>query len=107
MEFEDQEVRQMKLLVPTFNGTLYPEEVYRKEMEEFSETQTPVLIHETGGIRIVLGSHNYHDYDKPDVLIERQPNGWLISFAGNIPRSTPCRWQPTASIRPGRLRSIP
>ena len=26
----------------------------------------------------MLGSHDFNDVDKPDIQIERQPNGWVI-----------------------------
>jgi hypothetical protein len=37
-----------------------------------------VLIREADGVRIVLGTHDYEDYEKPDIYIERRPNGWAI-----------------------------
>jgi hypothetical protein len=45
---------------------------------DFGEPDVPVLIHEAEGLRIVLGSHDYDDREKPDIQIERRPNGWAI-----------------------------
>lgn len=29
-------------------------------------------------MRVVLGTHDFEDMDKPDIQIERRPNGWAI-----------------------------
>jgi hypothetical protein len=70
--------RQFKLKVPTYNASYFPEQVATNQMEEFGEPELPVLIHEAGGVRVVLGTHDYDDMGKPDIQIERQPNGWVI-----------------------------
>lgn len=38
----------------------------------------PVLIYREAGVRIVLGTHDDGQLDKPDIQIERRPNGWAI-----------------------------
>jgi len=48
------------------------------ERLDFGEPNVPVLIREGDGVRIVLGSHDYNDYTKPDVHIERRPYGWAM-----------------------------
>jgi hypothetical protein len=48
------------------------------EKSGFGDQGVPVLIHEADGVRIVLGTHDYNDHEKPDVQIERRPNGWAI-----------------------------
>jgi hypothetical protein len=45
---------------------------------DFSEPNVPVLVCEADGVRVVLGTHRYNDYSKPDIQIERRPNGWAI-----------------------------
>jgi hypothetical protein len=67
-----------RVRVPTYNAKLHSEEVERGEKPEFGDPEVPVLIRESAGIRIVLGSHDYEDMQKPDIQIERQPNGWAI-----------------------------
>jgi hypothetical protein len=37
-----------------------------------------VVICETDGVRVVLGSDDCEDLKKPDILVERRPNGWAI-----------------------------
>jgi len=76
---KDEHVRaELKLFVPTYNYSVYPDEVVSGVMEDYTESRTPVLIREEAGVRIILGTHDSSDRDKPDVLIERQANGWLI-----------------------------
>ncbi|MFL5245114.1 MAG: hypothetical protein ACJ8FY_23675 [Gemmataceae bacterium] len=71
-------IRQFKLSVPTYNGYFYSEEVDNGTIEEFGDPTVPVLVHEADGVRVVLGTHCYDDLEKPDIQIERQPNGWMI-----------------------------
>jgi hypothetical protein len=68
----------LKLMVPTFNGSHFPGKVSRHAMPEYGRTETPVLVCEADGVRIILGSHDYHDFEKPDIYVERQPNGWAV-----------------------------
>lgn len=79
----------LKLLVPTYNANWYPDKVANREVEEFGTPLTPLLCRESDGVRIVLGSHNFEDLDKPDVQVERQPNGWAI-FLHPVGMSDPC-----------------
>jgi len=67
-------MEEMKLRVPTYNGKW----IGHCGLPEFSESKTPVLVCEADGVRVVLGTHDYHDYDKPDIQIERRNNGWMI-----------------------------
>lgn len=69
-------VRQFQLVVPTYYGTA--QAMFEMEKEEFDDPYAPVLIHEADGVRVVLGTHDYNDMDKPDIQIERRPNGWAI-----------------------------
>lgn len=72
------ELQEMKFVVPTYNARFYANEVERGEKQEFGEPYVHLLVREAAGVRIVLGTHNFHDNDKPDIQIERQPNGWAI-----------------------------
>lgn len=66
----------LKLMVPTYNGKSLEEP--NCKLPEFDEPEVPVLVCPAEGVRIVLGTHDYHDYSKPDVQIERRHNGWAI-----------------------------
>lgn len=71
-------VQEFKLVVPTYNATYFADEVENGTKEEFGDPTVPVLIHEAEGVRVVLGTHDFNDLEKPDIQIERQPNGWMI-----------------------------
>lgn len=66
------------LSVPTYNASYFADEVDNGTKEEFGNPTVPILVHEADGVRIVLGTHDYDDLEKPDIQIERQPNGWMI-----------------------------
>ncbi len=70
--------RSMHIKVPTYNASLFGEEAAKGIVPEFGAPEIPVLIREADGLRIVLGSHEFWDCTKPDVQIERQPNGWVV-----------------------------
>jgi hypothetical protein len=70
--------RQFRLTVPTYNANYFDKVTNAILTEEYSETNTPVLVHEAAGVRVVLGTHNYDEMDKPDIQIERRANGWAI-----------------------------
>jgi hypothetical protein len=70
--------RQFRLTVPTYNANYYDKSTNAILTEEYSETNTPVLVHEAEGVRIVLGTHDYNEMEKPDVQIERRAKGWAI-----------------------------
>lgn len=67
-----------RFTVPTYNANRFPDEVAAGRMPEFGPPDLPVVIREAEGIRIVLGTHDRDDSAKPDIQIERQPNGWVI-----------------------------
>lgn len=71
-------VQELKLIVPTYNGQYFADEVASGERSEFGDPEIPLVIREAGGVRIVLGTHDYDDCKMPDVQIERHPNGWMI-----------------------------
>src|SRR5262249_37348384 len=71
-------VEQIKLSVPTYYGSAHDGSGTLAGLPEFGEPNVPVLIHEAEGVRIVLGTHDFNDRYKPDVQIERRPNGWVI-----------------------------
>jgi hypothetical protein len=69
---------ELKLAVPTYVRNLQERKAHTDENPDFGSPHVPVLIHEADGVRIVLGTHDYDDYDTPDIQIERRPNGWAI-----------------------------
>lgn len=69
---------ELKIHVPTYNANAFPEEVRNDEKPEFGDPFLQVVAREADGVRIVLGSHDFWDTSKPDVQIERRPNGWVI-----------------------------
>jgi hypothetical protein len=38
----------------------------------------PLLVSEADGVRIILGTDDPNDFEKPDIQIERRPGGWSI-----------------------------
>lgn len=48
------------------------------QSEDFGPPLVPVSVHPYDGLRVVLGAHDKEDYSKPDIQIERRPNGWAI-----------------------------
>jgi hypothetical protein len=67
---------ELKLIVPTYNGKWL--EAPDRTVPEFDAPEVPVLVCPADGVRVVLGTHDYHDYTKPDIQIERRHNGWVI-----------------------------
>jgi len=82
-------MQELRLTVPTYNASLFPREVAAGLIPEFGEPTYPVLIREAEGVRVILGSHDFGDTDKPDVQIERQPNGWVV-FLHPVGGLDPC-----------------
>jgi hypothetical protein len=72
---QDMPLNGFKMSVPTYNGKWLEE--YRG-LQDFDEPEVPVLVTPAEGLRIVLGTHDYHDFEKPDIQIERRHNGWMI-----------------------------
>jgi hypothetical protein len=71
-------MNELKLDLPTYNGRYYCRAVERGELPEHGDPHVPVLVRAAMGVRVILGTHDAEDLDKPDILIERQPNGWVI-----------------------------
>jgi hypothetical protein len=71
-------MQKLKLNVPTYLANMPVKHVGADDNPDFGDPNVPVLIHESAGVRIVLGTHDYEDLEKPDVQIERRPNGWAI-----------------------------
>lgn len=71
-------MQELMLTVPTYYGAAQANPKWYPDMEEFDEPSVPVLIREAEGVRIVLGTTNWQDFKRPDVQIERRPNGWAI-----------------------------
>ncbi len=83
------QLKTLKLKVPTYNANYFPREVEEGTKQEFGKPLVPVVIHSADGVRVVLGTHRYMDCDKPDIMIERQPNGWVI-FLHSVGGGDPC-----------------
>jgi hypothetical protein len=76
-EGENQPMRELKLSVPTYYGTAHCKNNVLSD-DEFDAPNVAVLIHEAEGVRIVLGTDDFDDREKPDIQIERRPKGWAI-----------------------------
>jgi hypothetical protein len=66
------------LSVPTYYGTAYADQDVLSDLPDYDHPNVPVVIHQGEAVRIVLGSRDVMDLEKPDVLIERRPKGWAI-----------------------------
>lgn len=71
-------MRQLRVTVPTYFGAAQYQGNIPADLPEFDAPNVPVLIHEAEGVRIVLGTHDLNDREKPDIQIERRPKGWAI-----------------------------
>ena len=65
----------IRMAVPTYNGKWLEE---YPTLQEYDEPEVPVLICRAEGVRVILGTHDYHDYEKSDIQVERRHNGWMI-----------------------------
>jgi hypothetical protein len=61
--------------LPTFYGD---QSAARDDGEEFASPGVPVLAVIGSGLRIILGTQDSDDCERPDVLIERRTNGWAM-----------------------------
>lgn len=71
------------ILAPTYVGHREP-----SARVDYTDPQVPIAIEEDRGLRIVLGTTHPREL-KPDVQIERRPNGWAI-FLHPLGGSDPC-----------------
>ena len=71
-------MEEFKLSVPTYYGAANCKQNIVGDLPDFDAPNVPVLIHEAEGVRIVLGTHDFNDREKPDIQIERRPKGWAI-----------------------------
>ena len=81
-------MRELGIIAPTYNAQSFPNEVELGLKPEYGPPYLPVLIRESEGVRLILGTYVANDLTKPDILIERQPNGWMI-FLHPLPGSDP------------------
>jgi hypothetical protein len=75
---------ELKLLVPTYYGAMYAKAESCQDKNDSDPPFVPVLIREAEGVHVVLGTHDFDDRSKPDIQIERRPNGWAI-FLNPLP----------------------
>ncbi len=73
----------IRLTLRTYNGRRFPNAVTADRMPEYEDTNTPIVLTVDSGLRVLLGTHDTQDLGKPDVHIERQPNGWSILMTPN------------------------
>lgn len=66
---------ELRLTVPTHNGKWLEQD---PALQEFDEPHVPLLVTPEDGVRIVLGTHDWDDFDAPDIKVERRHNGWMI-----------------------------
>ncbi len=71
-------MQELKLFVPTYYGAMHAKTPTSQGDEDFGEPSVPVLIQEAEGIRVVLGAHGIDDSEKPEIQLERRPNGWAL-----------------------------
>ena len=72
------QMQELRLLVPTYNGILFADQIRLGLKPEFGPPRVSVLVREADGVQVVLGSHDFTDRDAPDIQIERHPRGWSI-----------------------------
>jgi hypothetical protein len=85
---EEEAAQELKLIVPTYLANMPRKQSKTDDSPEFGNPYIPILVREAEGVRIVLGTHDYEDGEKPDIQIERRPNGWAIflrSLGGGDP----------------------
>lgn len=80
---------ELLLMVPTFYGATYGDRDRFTDKEEFDSPYVPMLVRPAEVVRVVLGSRDFEDTDKPDIRIERRPNGWAI-FLHPVCGGDPC-----------------
>lgn len=66
--------------IPTYYGH---RETRPPNQKEFDEPYAPVLIGEADGLRLILGTDNPGDDEKPDIHLERRPHGWAFFIHPN------------------------
>jgi hypothetical protein len=71
-------MEQFEMLVPTYYGMMHAKADPHQDNEDFGDPIVPVLIRHAEGVRVVLGTHDFEDMEKPDIQIERRPQGWAI-----------------------------
>ena len=55
------DLRKLELKVPTYYGAVREDSSEEYNLPEFGEPFVPVLLHEADGVRVILGTHDYHD----------------------------------------------
>jgi hypothetical protein len=66
------------LMVPTYYGAAQVNTESFPDKEEYDEPRVPVVVQDAEGVRVILGTSDFNDMNKPDIQIERRPNGWAI-----------------------------
>jgi hypothetical protein len=84
----DDELWKLKLTVPTYLGA--QPEGPSGEPPDFGPPDVPILVCPAEGLRVVLGTHDVNDENRPDVQIERRPRGWVIFIHQNAGDPVAC-----------------
>ena len=76
-------MQETRLSVPTYNYQLYPKYVASGEKPEFGSPETPVVIREEQGVRIVLGTYDYDGFEQTRYS-NRTPSKWLDDLSSSV-----------------------
>ena len=67
--------------VPTY----YP----KAAVDQFDKPRVPVSVHESDGLKLILGTPDPLSLEQPDVQIERRAHGWAV-FVHPVAGGDPC-----------------
>jgi len=79
--YQHDEPAMWKMSVPTYLGAQAHDG--KIDWPDFTEPNAPVLVHEFEGVRVLMGTHDRMNQDRPDLQIERRPHGWAIFIHPN------------------------
>jgi hypothetical protein len=68
----------LTLHVPTYYGIQRSRETEAQHRPEYGTPLVPISVAQADGVRLVLGDRPSRRRVRPDVQIERRPNGWAI-----------------------------
>ena len=78
-------MEEFKLFVPTYNATLFPDQVASGIVPDFGYPHVPVVIREADGVpELCWALHDYNDLRCPDIQIERRPRGGPFSSIRSV-----------------------
>jgi hypothetical protein len=80
---KEQSMWQFHCRVPTYVGELTAEERGPGVDPDFDKPYVPVRVSDAAGIRLILGTDDERDREKPEIVVERRPHGWAIFINSN------------------------